>query len=152
MKIIYVSHADSGNAFWLTVKKGMDDACALIKADCQMLYDAKPGDIQSQVANIQSAMAQSPDLIITSIPDDSALDAVIKATVNAGIPVIASNLDDTKAVKGNARLAFVGQDFILAGRAVGNAVGTKFPASGPIHVLIGVDAPLITGRGPEPIA
>src|ERR1700722_5275976 len=72
LKIIYVSHADSGNAFWLTVKKGMDDACALIKADCQMLYDAKAGDIQSQVANIQSAMAQSPDLIITSIPDDHA--------------------------------------------------------------------------------
>jgi len=141
LKIIYVSHADSGNPFWLTVKKGMDDACAQIKADCQMLYDAKLGDIQSQVANMQSAMAQSPDLIITSIPDDHALNAVIKEAVDSGIPVIASNVDHTQGAKGNARLAFVGQDFELAGRALGNAVAAKFPASGPIHVLLGVNAP-----------
>ena len=141
LKIIYVSHADSGNAFWLTVKKGMDDACALIKADCQMLYDSKAGDIQSQVANFQSAMAQSPDLIITSIPDDHALNAVIKEAINSGIPVIASNVDHTQGAKGNARLAFVGQDFELAGRAIGDAVATKFPSSGPIHVLVGVNAP-----------
>jgi ABC-type sugar transport system substrate-binding protein len=28
LRIIYVTHSDTGNAFWLTVKKGMDDACA----------------------------------------------------------------------------------------------------------------------------
>jgi simple sugar transport system substrate-binding protein len=141
LRIIYVTHADAGNAFWLSVKKGMDDACALIKADCQMLFVSRGGDIQGQVSNIQAAAAQSPDLIITSIPDNKAFRAVIKDAVDGGIPVIASNVDDTEGAKGSARLAFVGQDFILAGEALGKAVASKFPASGEIKVLIGVNAP-----------
>src|ERR1700733_5777512 len=122
LNIINVSRADTRNPFWLTVKKGIDDACAQIKADCQMLYDAKLGDIQSQIANMQSAMARSPDLIITSIPDDHARKDEIKEAGASGIPVSASNVDHTQGAKGNARLAFVGQDFELAGRALGNAV------------------------------
>jgi simple sugar transport system substrate-binding protein len=141
LKIIYVSHSDSGNAFWLSVKKGMDDACALIKADCQMLFVSKPGDTQGQVANIEAAIAQSPDMIITSIPDNKAFNAVVKEAVDAGIPVIASNVDHTRGAKGNARAAFVGQDFNLAGLALGRVVATKFPAAGPVRVLVGVNAP-----------
>jgi simple sugar transport system substrate-binding protein len=141
LKIIYVSHSDAGNAFWLSVKKGMDDACALIKADCQMLFVSKAGDTQGQVANIQAAIAQTPDMIITSIPDNNAFNAVIKEAVDAGILVIASNVDHTQGAKGNARAAFVGQDFNLAGLALGRAVAKKFPASGPVKVLVGVNAP-----------
>src|SRR5215472_6622039 len=80
LKIVYVTHSDAGNAFWLSVKKGLDDACALIKADCQMLFVSTGGDIQGQVANIQAAAAQKPDLIITSIPDNKAFRAVVKET------------------------------------------------------------------------
>jgi simple sugar transport system substrate-binding protein len=141
LKIIYVTHSNSGDAFWLSVKKGMDDACALIKADCQMLFVSKAGDTQGQIANIQAAIAQSPDMIITSIPDNKAFNAVVKDAVDAGIAVIASNVDHTQGAKGNARAAFVGQDFILAGEALGHAVAKNFPASGPVKVLIGVNAP-----------
>ena len=141
LKIVYVTHSDAGNAFWLSVKKGLDDACALIKADCQMLFVSTGGDIQGQVANIQAAAAQKPDLIITSIPDNKAFRAVVKETVDAGIPVIASNVDDTEGAKGSARLAFVGQDFIKAGEALGKATAAKLPPSGEIKVLIGVNAP-----------
>ncbi|MER9231438.1 sugar ABC transporter substrate-binding protein [Mesorhizobium sp. M0622] len=141
LRIIYTTHSDSGNTFWLSVKKGMDDACALIKADCQMLLVSKVGDVQGQIANIQAAIAQSPDMIITSIPDNKAFDQVVKEAIDAGIPVIASNVDDLEGAKGNARLAFVGQDFILAGQALGRAIASKFPASGPVKALIGVNAP-----------
>ena len=141
LKIIYVSHSDSGNAFWLSVKKGMDDACALLKADCQMLFTSKAGDTQGQVANIEAAIAQKPDMIITSIPDNNAFNAVVKEAVDAGITVIASNVDHTEGAKGNARAAFVGQDFKLAGLALGRAVAKTFPASGPVRVLVGVNAP-----------
>src|SRR6516162_7529334 len=118
LRIVYTTHSDSSNAFWATVKKGMDDACALIKADCQMIFVSKPGDTQGQIANIEAAIAQKPDMIITSITDNKAYDAVIKEAIDAGIPVIASNVDDTEGAKGNARLAFVGQDFVTAGYAL----------------------------------
>src|SRR5262249_56906163 len=106
LRIVYTTHSDSSNAFWATVKKGMDDACAIIKADCQMIFVSKPGDTQGQIANIEAAIAQKPDMIITSITDNKAYDAVIKEAIDAGIPVVASNVDDTEGSKGNARLAF----------------------------------------------
>src|SRR5262249_35098200 len=105
-QIVYTTHPDSSNAFWLTVKQGMDDACALIQADCQMIFVSKPGDTQGQIANIEAAIAQKPDMIITSITDNKAYDAVVKEAIDAGIPVVASNVDDTEGSKGNARLAF----------------------------------------------
>lgn len=141
LKIVYVTHADAGNAFWLSVKKGMDDACALIKADCQFIFVSKPNDIQGQVANIQAAIAQKPDLLITSLPSDKAFRGVVKDAISAGVPVIASNVDDTEGARGSERLAFVGQDFNLAGQALGRAIAQKFPASGPVKVLVGVNAP-----------
>ena len=141
LRIVYTTHSDSSNAFWATVKKGMDDACALIKADCQMIFVSKPGDTQGQIANIEAAIAQKPDMIITSITDNKAYDAVIKEAIDAGIPVIASNVDDTEGAKGNARLAFVGQDFVTAGYALGRAGIAKFPKDGPIKVLVGINMP-----------
>ncbi|CAN7645556.1 substrate-binding domain-containing protein [Devosia sp. LjRoot16] len=141
LRIIYATHADSGNTFWLTVKKGMDDACAIVKADCQMLFIAKAGDVAGHIANIQAAIAQQPDLLITSITDDTAFDAVVKEAVDAGIAVISSNVDDNQGAKGNARAAFVGQSFFTAGQALATRVAGDFPAEGPIRVLIGVNAP-----------
>lgn len=141
LRIVYTTHADSGNAFWLTVKRGMDDACAIIGADCQMLFSARSGDVAGQIANIQAAIAQQPDMIITSIVDDRAFDAVIQEAVDAGITVIASNVDDTEGAAGNARAAFVGQSFVTAGQALGRAIAQHFPEDGPIRVLIGVNAP-----------
>jgi simple sugar transport system substrate-binding protein len=141
LRIIYTTHANSGNAFWLTVKRGMDDACAIIGADCQMLFINASGDIAGQVANIQAAIAQQPDMIITSIVDNTAFDAVIQEAVDAGIAVISSNVDDLEGAQGNARAAFVGQSFLTAGQALGRAVANDFPETGPIRVLIGVNAP-----------
>lgn len=141
LRIVYTTHADSGNAFWLTVKRGMDDACAILGADCQMLFITKSGDVAGQIANIQAAIAQQPDMIITSIVDDMAFDAVIQEAVDAGITVIASNVDDTEGAQGNARAAFAGQSFVTAGQALGRAIAKDFPTEGPIRVLIGVNAP-----------
>jgi simple sugar transport system substrate-binding protein len=141
LRIIYVAPSDTGNAFWLSVKKGMDDACALIEAQCQMLFISIGAAEQGQIANLQAAIAQQPDLIVTGITNDQVFDEVIKEAVDAGIPVIASNNDDSQGAQGNARLAFVGQSFRLAGEALADAAAKSFPAEGPIRVLIGVNAP-----------
>lgn len=141
LRIVYTTHANSGNAFWLTVKRGMDDACAIVGADCQMLFINAAGDVAGQVANIQAAIAQQPDMIITSVVDDTAFDAVVQEAIDAGIAVLSSNVDDTQGARGNARAAFVGQSFVTAGQALGRAIAADFPAEGPVRVLIGVNAP-----------
>lgn len=141
LKLIYVSSSDTGNAFWLSVKKGMDEACALIKADCQMILNAPGADEQGQISNIQAAIAQKPDVLVTNISNDEVFDQVIQDAIDAGITVLASNVDDTKGAQGNARSAFIGQDFFLAGQTLGNTVAKNFPASGDVKVLVGVNQP-----------
>jgi simple sugar transport system substrate-binding protein len=88
-----VSHGGVGNAFWITVIRGMDDACALLDADCAWLAD--PVDsVQDMPGYWDDALARNPDGIGTTVPNaDIIRDAVARAH-EAGIPVIAFNTAD----------------------------------------------------------
>lgn len=141
LKIIFAHHSSASNTFWQAVKKGYDDACGKVAADCQMLFTQTEGSVQEQLANIEAAIAQQPDAILTSIVDNAALDEVVKRARDAGIVVISVNVDDLEGAAGNARQAFVGQGFLAAGYSLGKAQSANFPAEGPIKVLVGISAP-----------
>ncbi len=141
LKIVFTHHSSASNTFWQAVKKGYDDACAKIGAECQMIFTQTEGSIDQQQANMQAALARHPDALITSIVDDHAFDQVIADARKQGVIVIAANVDDSEGAKGNARQAFIGQNFTPAGASLGEAIGAHFPESGPIHVLVGVSAP-----------
>ena len=60
-----VSHGGVGNPFWIVVIKGMDDACALLSADCEWLSD--PVDnIDDMAGYWDAALARENDGIGTS--------------------------------------------------------------------------------------
>src|SRR6266545_6386233 len=141
LNIAFTVHSSPSNTFWQAVKKGFDDGCAKIQANCQMIFTQTEGSIAEQQANMQTALAANPDALITSIVDNSAFDELIKGARDKGVIVIATNVDDTDGAKGNARQAFIGQGFIPAGYSLGKAQSKNFPAEGPIHVLVGVSAP-----------
>jgi simple sugar transport system substrate-binding protein len=141
LNIAFTIHSSPSNTFWQAVKKGFDDACAKIQANCQMIFTQTEGSIAEQQANMQTALAANPDALITSIVDNSAFDDLIKGARDKGLIVIATNVDDTEGAKGNARQAFIGQGFIPAGYSLGAAQSKNFPKDGPIHVLVGVSAP-----------
>jgi len=123
------------------VKKGFDDACARIEAECQMIFTQTEGSINEQAANMQAAIAGKPDALITSIVDNKAFDDIIKGARDQGIMVIATNVDDLEGAAGNARQAFIGQGFIPAGRTLAEAMSEFFPAEGPIKAVVGISAP-----------
>jgi simple sugar transport system substrate-binding protein len=106
-----------------------------------MVYVQTDGSVQEQVANMEAALARKPTALITSIVDNAAFDDVIKRAREAGVIVIASNVDDLEGAAGNARQAFIGQGFIPAGYSLGKAQSANFPKEGPIKVLVGVSAP-----------
>ncbi|WP_135451250.1 sugar ABC transporter substrate-binding protein [Tabrizicola caldifontis] len=139
--IVFTHHSSASNTFWQAVKKGFDDACGKVEANCQMLFTQTEGSIQDQLANIEAAIAQQPDAILTSIVDNTALDEVLKRARDAGITVIGVNVDDLEGAAGNPRQAFVGQGFLAAGYSLGKAQSANFPAEGPIKVLVGISAP-----------
>jgi simple sugar transport system substrate-binding protein len=141
LDIAFTVHSGASNTFWQAVQKGYEDACAKVSANCQMIYVQTDGSVQEQVANIEAALARSPDALITSIVDNTAFDEVIQRARDAGVIVIASNVDDGEGAAGNARQAFVGQGFVPAGYGLARAQWANMPAEGPIHVLVGVSGP-----------
>ena len=88
-----------------------------------------------------AAIASKPDAIFVAIVDDKAYDNVIKEAVDAGILVLAVNVDDSEGAKGNARKAFIGQGFVAAGYSLAKAQAENFPKDGPLNLLVGVNAP-----------
>ena len=141
LSIVFTHHSSASNTFWQAVKKGFDDACERVGADCQMIFTQTEGSIEQQAANMQAALARNPDALITSIVDNSAFDQIIADARASGVTVIGSNVDDTDGDAGNDRQAFIGQGFIPAGYSLGKAMSDHFPADGPINVLVGVSAP-----------
>ncbi len=141
LDIVFTVHSGASNTFWQAVQKGYEDGCAKIGATCQMIYVQTDGSIQEQVANMEAALARKPDALITSIVDNTAFDDVIQRARDAGVIVIASNVDDLEGAAGNARQAFIGQGFVPAGYSLAQAQWANMPAEGPIHVLVGVSGP-----------
>jgi simple sugar transport system substrate-binding protein len=115
MNIVFTHHSSASNTFWQAVKKGFDDACAKIDANCQMVFTQTEGSIEQQASNMEAALARKPDALLTSIVDDRALDEIIQRAVDSGVTVIAVNVDDSEGADGNARASFVGQGFRPAG-------------------------------------
>jgi simple sugar transport system substrate-binding protein len=141
LNIVFTHHSSASNPFWQAVKKGFDDACNKIQANCQMVFTQTEGSIEQQSANMAAALASKPDALITSIVDDNAFDEIIANARKDGVIVIAANVDDSKGAEGNARQAFIGQNFIPAGYALGKKMSEFFPKDGAIKALVGVSAP-----------
>jgi simple sugar transport system substrate-binding protein len=141
MNIVFTHHSSASNPFWQAVKKGFDDACTRIEANCQMVFTQSEGSIEQETANITAALASKPDALLTSIPDDNALDEIIANARKDGVIVLAVNVDDSKGADGNARQAFIGQNFIPAGYALGKKMSEFFPKEGPIKAVVGISAP-----------
>ncbi len=141
LDLVFTVHSGASNTFWQAVQKGYEDACAKLTANCQMVYVQTDGSIPEQVANMEAALARGPDALITSIVDNTAFDDVIQRARDAGVIVIASNVDDLEGAAGNARQAFVGQGFVPAGYGLARAQWANMPAEGPLHILVGVSGP-----------
>ena len=141
LNIVYTHHSSASNPFWQAVKKGFDDACAKIQANCQMVFTQTEGSIDQEVANQQAALARKPDALITTLVDNNAFVANLKDAKAKGVIVIASNVDATEGPELELRQAFVGQNFVPAGTTLGRRMAALFPKDGPIRVLVGVNSP-----------
>jgi ABC-type sugar transport system substrate-binding protein len=60
------------------------------------------------------------------------MDQVIADAMDAGIPVISTNSDDSEGAKGNARIATVNQDHYNAGYAMGERIAAIHPDGGKV--------------------
>ena len=139
---IFVHHAAPGHQFWEIEKNGMEEACALINADCQMVFlQTQDGNIGEVLQNLEAAVEQQPDGIATTIMDPEAFDGTIQRAMDMGIPVVSYNVDDADGAAGSARMGYMGSNLIKAGYTLGLGISKYFPEEGPIHVLLGTNDP-----------
>lgn len=126
-----VSHGGVGNPFWIVVIKGMEDACALLEADCAWLAD--PVDNVDDMAGYwDDALARANDGIGTTVPNPEVIRDGVNRAAEAGLPVIVFNTADPNAGTPDAlpTLFYIGANEFLGGRSNAQAVLAAAAASG----------------------
>jgi simple sugar transport system substrate-binding protein len=108
------------NSFFTATIYGIQDACAL--TGCSYQWTGSKNSITGEmVSALNSAIAAKASGIGVCLINDTAFNAPVASALSHGIPVIAFNADVSAGVK-NDRLAYVGQNNLTAGAAVGEEI------------------------------
>ena len=120
-RVVFVTHGQSGDPYWSIVKNGMDDAAATLGVQAEYL-SPDTFDMAKMSQMIDAAAASSPDGLVVSIPDASALGDAVKNAVAAGVPVIVIDSGGGKLTKELGGLLYLGQSEYEAGVLAGERV------------------------------
>ena len=119
--------------FFHAVKKGMKDAADFLNADTEFV-GTDDIDIPLQVSLCEKAISDSVDGIALNLPDKTAFNDVVQKAKNAGIPVIAFNMDASDGKAGN--LSKVCQDTRSAGRTLGQLALPTLKMNGKVLMTV----------------
>ncbi|BAS27958.1 substrate-binding domain-containing protein [Limnochorda pilosa] len=124
-------------SFWVPLVKGAQDAARAISlAEGVNITVRHLGphlfNVEEQVSIMENAIQSGVDGIIATLPDPNAFDAPVQQALDRGIPVVATNTDDTSG--DNPRLAYVGQNDITAGRSLGEEIVKRVGTSGKVAI------------------
>src|SRR5579871_2087769 len=113
---VMVNHVTTNSFFTATIY-GCQDACAL--TGCSFQWTGSASSVVNQmVSAFNAAIAGKANGIGCCLIDNTAFNAPVDSALSAGIPVIAYNADVAAGVPNN-RMAYVGQNNLTAGAAVG---------------------------------
>ncbi|MEN4476087.1 substrate-binding domain-containing protein [Mycolicibacterium cosmeticum] len=121
IKIAMVTHAQVGDTFWDTVRKGAEMAAA--KDNVELTYQGAE-QAPEQANAIQSAIDSKVDGIAVTLAKPDAMEPAVAAAAKAGIPVIAFNAG-FDAWKTQDVLGYIGTDEQASGRAVGERLNSE---------------------------
>ena len=142
VKATFIQHCCSGATFFLPMQFGAEEAARLFQVD--LTYVNAEGDAARAANLIETAVADKQDAVLPTITVPDALDAAVKKARDAGLVVIVQNIDDPEHAKGNARQAFIGQDFIASGKIIGERMIQEHGLKAGDHCLLPVEFPELT--------
>ncbi len=156
-KFVMVNHVTTNSFFTATIY-GCQDACALTGSSFQWT-GSNNSIVSDMVSAFNTAIASKANGIGCALIDNTAFNAPTAQALSSGIPVIAYNADVAAGTK-NDRMAYIGQNNLTAGAAVGEAIlkagvksGDKVagiiatPGTGNIQPRIDGAKPILTGAG-----
>src|SRR6202007_1631499 len=124
-KFVFINHV-TPNPFFTPTQYGAADASKLLGCEYQWT-GSESSNVSQRVTALNTAVTSGADGIAVSLIDLHAFNGPVEAALKAGIPVLAYNAD----AKGNARLAYIGQDLKLAGEQKGGRSGSARPSGPP---------------------
>lgn len=135
----FAIYDSAGNPFWQKVAKGAEEMAEMVNAKIDIQYgDNDPANV---VNIIETAINNKVDGIGVVINIDEPYDDVSQKALDAGIPVVGFNQDDSKGADGHPRMSFVGQDFIVSGYVLGKTVIKEYGLKAGDHVVCPVEHP-----------
>ena len=156
-KFVMVNHVTTNSFFTATIY-GCQDACSLTGSSFQWT-GSNNSIVSDMVSAFNTAIAAKAAGIGCCLIDNTAFNSPVDQALSAGIPVIAYNADVSPGTKNN-RMAYIGQNNLTAGAAVGEAIlkagvksGDKVagiiatPGTGNIQPRIDGAKPILTGAG-----
>jgi len=156
-KFVMVNHVTTNSFFTATIY-GCQDACSLTGSSFQWT-GSNNSIVSDMVSAFNTAIAAKAAGIGCALIDNTAFNAPTAQALSSGIPVIAYNADVAPGTK-NDRMAYIGQNNLTAGAAVGEAIlkagvksGDKVagiiatPGTGNIQPRIDGAKPILTGAG-----
>jgi simple sugar transport system substrate-binding protein len=142
VKVTFIQHCCSGATFFQPMQFGAEEAARLFNV--KLTYVNADGDAARHANLIETAIAEKQDAVIPTITVPDALNAAVKKARDAGLVVIAENIDHPDGGKGNAREAFVGQDFLVSGKMIGERMIAEHHLKAGDHCLLPVEFPELT--------
>jgi simple sugar transport system substrate-binding protein len=118
-KFVMVNHVTTNSFFTATIY-GCQDACSLTGSSFQWT-GSTDSIVNQMVSAFNSALAANADGIGCCLIDNTAFNSPVDTALSKGIPVIAYNADVSPGTKNN-RMAYIGQNNLTAGAAVGQAI------------------------------
>jgi simple sugar transport system substrate-binding protein len=118
-KFVMVNHVTTNSFFTATIY-GCQDACALTGTKFQ--WTGSQNSIAGQmVSAMNTSIAAKANGIGVCLINNTAFNAPVNTALDHGIPVLAYNADVSPGVT-NSRMAYVGQNNLTAGAAVGTEI------------------------------
>lgn len=142
MKFTVIFYTDASVEFWNPAIKGVNDAAEQLGVDVDIQYGDSNPEKQNNI--ISAAMANEVDGIGLGIFNSDAFQESICAAEEAGITVIAFNVDNLGGAEASCRSAYVGQDDAAAGAKLAQRLVKEFNLKEGDLVLAPVELPEAT--------
>lgn len=111
-----ITHGESGNVFWAIYRNGIRDGQEVFGVTVKDL-PLEQFAVAGYVDLLEQAIAAEPDGIFCTIVDQAAVDEPLRRAIDAGIPVVAVNVPDTRPLEERIPyLFYVGGDEAAGGR------------------------------------
>ena len=144
INILFIPWSQSSNSFFEAVVNGAKDAAAQQGVNVDIQFGEEDANHQKTI--FETGIANKVSGIAINIADDNAYVETACNAMKAGIPIVTFNIDDSRhgAPGSTCRMAFMGQNFVAAGYALGKRMIAEHHLKKGDKVFTPVEAPTAT--------